>query len=103
MRFSFGQAFAAGCVGLLTLCAVEARAETVFDELPGASSPNLLVGPSESRKSQNSRQLSAPPSTSSPADLVGRGREISPAERQEMIQNRSRDEGAQWGNSRDRN
>jgi hypothetical protein len=104
MRFFL--AFAVGCIGLLTVGVGSSRAETgtVWDQLPDANSPNLLIGPGQRRKSDDSRNLSAPPSSVAPGTAEsGRAREISPSERQDMMQNRSREAPFDWNNSRDRN
>ena len=104
MRFFL--AFAIGCIGLLTVSVGNGRSETgtVWDQLPDANSPNLLVGPGQRRKSDDTRNLSAPPSVAAPgAADPGRAREISPSERRDMMQNRAREAPFDWGNSRDRN
>jgi hypothetical protein len=104
MRFFL--ALAVGCVGLLTMCGGSGRAETgtVWDQLPDANSPNLLVGPGQRRKSDDTRNLSAPPSSAPPGTAdPGPVREISPSERRDIMQNRSREVPFDWGNSRDRN
>jgi len=104
MRFFL--ALAVGCVGLLTAGVSGGRSETgtVWDQLPEADSPNLLVGPGQRRKSDDTRNLSAPPSSAAPGTAdPGRAREISPSERRDMMQNRPREVPSDWDNSRDRN
>ena len=63
MRFFL--ALAVACVGLLAMCAGNGRAETgtVWDQLPDSNSPDLLVGPGQRRKTDDTRNLSAPPSS----------------------------------------
>jgi len=104
MRFFL--ALAVACFGLLAMCAGNGRAETgtVWDQLPDSNSPDLLVGPGQRRKTDDTRNLSAPPSSTPPNTAnPGATREISPSERREMMQNRAREVPFDWGNSRDRN
>jgi hypothetical protein len=107
MRFVLARlllAFVVGCVGLLTVC-VSGRSETgtVWDQLPDSNSSDLLVGPGQRRKSDDTRNLSAPPSNASPgATAPGRAREISPSERRDIMQNRAREVPFDWSTSRDR-
>ena len=101
-------AFAIGFIGLSTLGVGDGRAQSssVLDKLRGANPHDLLTGPTQGpRKSDDLRNLSAAPSTApaDAADLVGRGREISPAERQELLQDQTRQTPPDWGDNRDRN
>jgi len=83
---------------MLTVAAGDVRAQpgTVLDDIKGPDS--LLLGPTQGRrKSDATRNLSAPPSTSPVTGDAARGREISPRERQELLQNRTREDVPLWG------
>ena len=103
MRFVL--ALIVGFVGLPTVCVGDSRAQSILDELSGSNSQNLLLGPTQGqRKSDDTRNLSAPPSSAPPpADSASGSREISPSERQELLQNRTREAPFDWGTNRDRN
>jgi hypothetical protein len=91
-----------GCVGLTLLCGdASAQSNDVLDRIKKVDPLEYLVGPSQApRRSDDTRNLSAAPSTNAPDDLIGRGREISPAERDQLMRNR--ESTPAWG-GRDRN
>ena len=101
-------AFAIGFVGLSTVGVEDGRAQSssVLEELKGANSNDLLSRPTRSTQpSDNLRNLSVAPSTAPAdgADVVGRGREISPAERRDLLQNETRQAPADLTGNRERN
>jgi hypothetical protein len=96
-----------GLFGLPTLSVGDAYAQssTILEKLRGADPQDYLVGPTQGRRKPDDIQnLSAPPSNApTAADAVGRSREITPSERQELLQNRTRETPLDYTTGRDRN
>jgi hypothetical protein len=86
------------CSSTLAVADAPAQPDTTVETLSGTDPQGLLLGPRPPPpRSDDLRSLSAPPSAAPDANhVIERSREISPAERQQLLQNQTRQAPADW-------